>query len=608
MCKKQTSVSHSSTESEIISLDAGLRMDVSLALDLWDVVKDGNILVRPHTPAHQALGKIKCWETEHAVKSGAQIPKLSWKEAVTKTLMNCQTWITLSQTQVLINPKLRCIFSKIMKLWSRLIIKGRSPTMRHVSGPTELRLIGYLTESTWTPRPKSNMWTPYVISRVMSGTIFFVCWISCFSRCFLAAIFLSSEHRKNDRRRACGGKTKASKLGLKKPERETLTLVGFGCVIQIGESRIWSEFCFYNRCGDRVQNPTGSSQEWQRDDYPFSSAGKPVREKGQRSSAEKPVHGTQNQLTRMKLSHHNLEVSDNMYIEKVVTNVRQMLNRSEDDQMFYQRVNVLIWDYLCQQRWKQRYILDKITMRIWLLTRTPTSMRSRRCSTSCRSWSWSRIFTPWMRSTLLHDKVIKWAKAKVHVYSDPVLCLGKMQEHAEAKEKWQDQLQYFQQSPNQLSSSGIFSPGHTTFGNSQRNPGNNGSLSNKSRRIWRSNHLHVHVQRHRLDWERKLQWMCFSNSVTVKNYAKRLPLGPWSFHGPGTRKIVWNAQIQAWRKVENYRRCHGRQFQRHWISSIPSCQCVELGMVDSLQRGNLRTQTFYVAQFSQQISSVSMEQ
>ena len=34
LCKKQTSVSHSSTESEIISLDAGLRMDGLLALDL----------------------------------------------------------------------------------------------------------------------------------------------------------------------------------------------------------------------------------------------------------------------------------------------------------------------------------------------------------------------------------------------------------------------------------------------------------------------------------------------------------------------------------------------------------------------------------------------
>ena len=38
MCKKQTSVSHSSTESEIISLDAGLRMDGIPALDLWDLI------------------------------------------------------------------------------------------------------------------------------------------------------------------------------------------------------------------------------------------------------------------------------------------------------------------------------------------------------------------------------------------------------------------------------------------------------------------------------------------------------------------------------------------------------------------------------------------
>ena len=39
MCKKQTSVSHSSTEVEIISLDAGLRMDGIPALTLWDLVK-----------------------------------------------------------------------------------------------------------------------------------------------------------------------------------------------------------------------------------------------------------------------------------------------------------------------------------------------------------------------------------------------------------------------------------------------------------------------------------------------------------------------------------------------------------------------------------------
>ena len=38
MCKKQTSVSHSSTESGIISLDAGLRLDGIPALDVWDLI------------------------------------------------------------------------------------------------------------------------------------------------------------------------------------------------------------------------------------------------------------------------------------------------------------------------------------------------------------------------------------------------------------------------------------------------------------------------------------------------------------------------------------------------------------------------------------------
>ena len=38
MCKKQTSVSHSSTESEIISLDAGLRLDGLPGLELWDLI------------------------------------------------------------------------------------------------------------------------------------------------------------------------------------------------------------------------------------------------------------------------------------------------------------------------------------------------------------------------------------------------------------------------------------------------------------------------------------------------------------------------------------------------------------------------------------------
>ena len=45
MCKKQSAVSHSSTESEILSLDTGLRLDGLLALELWDLIVSvfGNI-------------------------------------------------------------------------------------------------------------------------------------------------------------------------------------------------------------------------------------------------------------------------------------------------------------------------------------------------------------------------------------------------------------------------------------------------------------------------------------------------------------------------------------------------------------------------------------
>ena len=45
MCKKQTAVSHGSTESDIISLDTGLRLDGLLALELWDLIVSflGNI-------------------------------------------------------------------------------------------------------------------------------------------------------------------------------------------------------------------------------------------------------------------------------------------------------------------------------------------------------------------------------------------------------------------------------------------------------------------------------------------------------------------------------------------------------------------------------------
>ena len=71
MCKKQTSVSHSSTESEIISLDAGLKLDGIPALDLWVLI----VLVLGNTTQnHDRTGRpVVCPHTNHKRKQSRRV-------------------------------------------------------------------------------------------------------------------------------------------------------------------------------------------------------------------------------------------------------------------------------------------------------------------------------------------------------------------------------------------------------------------------------------------------------------------------------------------------------------------------------------------------------
>ena len=121
MCKNQTSVSHSSTASEIISLDAGLRKDGLPALDLRDVVIEVlHSTNNTERPIRLAPGNW-CGTRSH-----------SSNKTKTKTL-NCQMWTTYPQTHILLKASLSCASLKTTKQVIKMIIKGRSPTMRHVS-------------------------------------------------------------------------------------------------------------------------------------------------------------------------------------------------------------------------------------------------------------------------------------------------------------------------------------------------------------------------------------------------------------------------------------------------------------------------------------------
>ena len=116
MCKKQTAVSHSSTESEIISLDIGLRLDRLLALELWDLIVSvlGNVsrvsdrsgkLDNDVHKRHKSQKKIDVMEDIDSVPSNVRSAR---QEALLYVFEDNEAVI-------------------------KMIIKGRSLTMRHVS-------------------------------------------------------------------------------------------------------------------------------------------------------------------------------------------------------------------------------------------------------------------------------------------------------------------------------------------------------------------------------------------------------------------------------------------------------------------------------------------
>ena len=119
---------------------------------------------------------------------------------------------------------------------------------------------------------------------------------------------------------------KASKFGIKKPERKTIPFVGFGCFAQPGGIKDWvGTLCsraLRHRCGTESENPTVCSQEWHRDDNPFSSAGRPVREMSERSSAGIPVRGIQKSNLRGRSWPTTILKCPTIYnLRRVLTNV-----------------------------------------------------------------------------------------------------------------------------------------------------------------------------------------------------------------------------------------------------------------------------------------------
>ena len=227
--------------------------------------------------------------------------------------------------------------------------------------------------------------------------------------------------------------------------------------------------------------------------------------------------------------------------------------------------------------------------KICVLPRTQTSSSSNHCSTfrkvgsliteveivGSQQTEWH--LTLWRRSTLLRDKAIKLSKAKMHVYSDSELCLGRCANILPPRRSEKNKLdgssaQTHHQALNGIDGAPsefewIIFQGHTTVELLRKMTTRAIKQEEfKDRIIFMSMYNDI-------DWSKVEESYneCFSNSLTVRDSAHRFPKGHRSFLGPGTEDKWYGAHAYKpegkWNHSVDVMMC---QFRRKRTSSFPS--------------------------------------
>ena len=127
MRKKQTSVSHSSTESEIISFGAGLRLDGVTALDLWDLIV---AVLHGNTCQSNQARRDPCTKIREVRAAPHKFQTRKKSHELIDDLDNVD--FISSNVHSSRQEALLYVFEDNEAV-IKMITKGRSPTTRHVS-------------------------------------------------------------------------------------------------------------------------------------------------------------------------------------------------------------------------------------------------------------------------------------------------------------------------------------------------------------------------------------------------------------------------------------------------------------------------------------------
>ena len=178
----------------------------------------------------------------------------------------------------------------------------------------------------------------------------------------------------------------------------------------------------------------------------------------------------------------------------------------------------------------------------------------------------------WARSVLANGQAITWARAKVYVHADSVLCVGQMRDTPEALERWKGQVEGLRLYSSYYDAVGIdgeaiefewtIFPGFSSL-----------SILREIQRDLEKRKIQPEEFKDRLifmsmlndiEWETNNE-NCISNAEKVKNYAMRVSQGHWTFLGPGSEEkwygSSYHAQKGQWQWL--YSRQYGATIQRN---------------------------------------------
>ena len=534
MYKNQTAVSHSSTESEILSLGAGLRMDGLFALDLWDpvieVLRSNNNNVQPKHTSIQETGAVfhSKTKTQHVTSR--------------QRLINWVMLIMCPPTHSFQNESQLYIF---WRQWSRDQndnSRTKSDGETRIQNPQSCSCLVVwsnqfgtynLNQIHLTPKTNSRTYWPREVSQELNGITFFVCstfWslfnilnFSMYS-CSHSSDFLSDDQVGQQSAMSERGQKTTSNEGSPTPNAKPCLVVHEQRSEEISSRSLGSMVNPRNaderkevvQASRQLVQPDSNSEVW------YSQAS---RQENVAQASRQLVQGDQNQTESDERKY-----SDSTSSRKVAASSPKLKNIEHTNRNI---LNVSIqnkcidmenvYDFVDESRhppWAELCVefgnLQEHKIRgDWECIQHDSKVGNGAFwrNSEYEILEYSSLFSA--RSVFDNDQAIKWAKAKVCVCADSVLCVGQMRETPEAKERWKGQVEGLRLYSSYQYAVGIdwesieiewnTFPGFSSL-SSLREQGLEGEKEHPARGVQGPDHVHVNVQ-----WHVEHEWweLCF---------------------------------------------------------------------------------------------------